>query len=79
MVTAVRVGMEWLVLAERKAHGTPPAVWCLGLHTSTAGVWVLSLVRGLGSCMKYGLAKRKTNLNVVIMMGMTPCYGGGWW
>lgn len=71
--------MEWLVLAVRKAHGTSPAVWCLGFHISTAGVWVLSLVRELGSYMEYGLAKRKTNLNVVIMMVMRPYYGGGWW
>ena len=56
-----------------------PGSLVLGTHTSTAGVWVLSLVRDLGSCMKYGLARRKTNLNVVIMMVMRPYYGGGWW
>lgn len=51
--------------------GLPRAVWCLGFYISTAGVWVLSLVRELGSYMEYGLAKRKTNLNVVIMMVMS--------
>ena len=53
----------------------PGSRW-LGLHISTAGVWVPSLVWELGSCMKYGLAKRKKNLNVVIMMVMRPYSGG---